>query len=56
MVPFYYTREVFPILMVQMFFSQIQQGPGPNFRKVRNSLYIFLLTAHLPVAAYAILW
>ena len=31
-------HQVFPILMVQMFFPQIQQAPGPNFRKVGKSL------------------
>ena len=27
---------VFPILIAQMIFSQIQQAPGPDFRKVRK--------------------
>ena len=31
-------HRMFPILMVQMFFSQIQQAPGPDFRKVEKSL------------------
>ena len=30
-------HQVFPILMIQMF-SQIQQAPGPDFRKVGKSL------------------
>ena len=30
--------QIFPIFMVQMFFPQIQQAPGPNFRKVGKSL------------------
>ena len=30
--------KVFPILMVEMLLSQIQQAPGPNFRKVGKSL------------------
>ena len=29
----------FPNLMVQMLFPQIQQAPGPDFRKVGKSLY-----------------
>ena len=29
---------VFPILMAQMIFSQFQQAPGPDFRKVGKSL------------------
>ena len=31
-------HQDFPILMVQMLFPQIQQGPGPDFRKVGKSL------------------
>ena len=27
---------VFPILIAQMIFLQIQQAPGPDFRKVRK--------------------
>ena len=30
------TRIIFPIWMVEMFFSPIQQAPDPNFRKVEN--------------------
>ena len=30
--------QVFPILMVQMLFSQIQQAPGPDLRKVGKPL------------------
>ena len=37
-VQFFRLHEVFPIFMVQMRFSQIQQAPGPDFRKVRKSL------------------
>ena len=33
-------HQIFPILMVQMLFSQIQQAPGSNFRKVLKSLNI----------------
>ena len=32
--------QFFPILMVQMLFSQIQQAPGPDFRMVGKSLII----------------
>ena len=31
-------QQIFPILMIKMFFSQIQQTPGPNFRKEGKSL------------------
>ena len=31
-------HQVFPILMVSMIFSQIQQAPCPNFKKVGKSL------------------
>ena len=30
--------QFFPILMVQLFFPQIQQAPGPDFRTVGKSL------------------
>ena len=33
-------HQVFPTLMVQMIFFQIQQAPGPYFRKVGKSLAI----------------
>ena len=32
-------RQVFQTLMVKMHFSQIQQAPGPDFRKVGKSLH-----------------
>ena len=31
-------NQIFPILMIQMLCSQIQQAPGPDFRKVGKSL------------------
>ena len=31
-------QQIFPILMIQMLFPQIQQAPGPDFRKVGKSL------------------
>ena len=31
-------HQAFPIFMIQMLFSQIQQAPGPDFRKVGKSL------------------
>ena len=40
--------QIFPILMIQMFFSQIQQATGPNFRKVGKSLADSNQPAHLP--------
>ena len=33
-------HQIFPILMVQMLFSKIQQAPGPDFRKVGKSLLL----------------
>ena len=35
-------HQVFPTLMVSMIFSQIQQAPGPDFRKVGKSLNILV--------------
>ena len=32
-------HQVFPILMVQMLFSQIQQAPGPRLKKGRKIIY-----------------
>ena len=33
-------NQVFPILMARMIFSQIQQAPGPDFRKEGKSLHL----------------
>ena len=35
---FFYWIQFVPILMVHSLFSQIQQAPGPNFRKVVKAL------------------
>ena len=39
-VQFFKTASNFPILMAQMIFSQIQQVPGPDSRKVGKSLEV----------------
>ena len=31
-------HQIFPIVMIQMFFPQTQQAPGPDFNKVGKSL------------------
>ena len=37
-------HQVSPILMFQMFFPQIQQAPGPNFRKIGKSQVMTIIT------------
>ena len=35
-----FRRQIFPILIIQLFSPQIQQAPGPDFRKVRKYMNI----------------
>ena len=37
-VQFFRLHQIFPILMIQILLFQIQQAPGPDFRKVGKSL------------------
>ena len=43
-------HQILPSLMVQVLFSQIQQAPGPDFRKVGKSLHVAAQIALFPYA------